>query len=193
MTSSTRRDMWLTLIREVLFIHRFISMYNIVSPIHKWEVHSRVILGVIRLHAAREMLRMSPPPASSFLVFSLYDDMPKGDFVLEQLASNLKQTSTITRLSASYVFKGLSKSYVTPLSAELAKDQEADSSSHEQPLATLENKIGQVKEEAREVTAANAAIEGMKDEGISDSLLTLVVRSIPYFLLGIFVALLVLS
>jgi hypothetical protein len=136
---------------------------------------------------------MSPPPASSFLVFSLYDDMPKGDFVLEQLASNLKQTSTITRLSASYVFKGLSKSYVTPLSAELAKDQEADSSSHEQPLATLENKIGQVKEEAREVTAANAAIEGMKDEGISDSLLTLVVRSIPYFLLGIFVALLVLS
>ncbi|XP_066400339.1 uncharacterized protein [Miscanthus floridulus] len=174
MTSSTRRDMWLTLIREVLFIHRFISMYNIVSPIHKWEVHSRIILGVIRLHAAREMLRMSPPPASSFLVFSLYDDMPKGDFVLEQLASNLKQTSTITRLSASYVFKGLSKSYVTPLSAELAKDHDADSSSHEQPLASLENKIGQVKDEAREVTAANAAIEGMKDEGISDSLLVLV-------------------
>lgn len=171
--------MWLTLIREVLFIHRFISMYNIVSPIHKWEVHSRIILGVIRLHAAREMLRMSPPPASSFLVFSLYDDMPKGDFVLEQLASNLKQTSTITRLSASYVFKGLSKSYVTPLSAELAKDHDADSSSHEQPLASLENKIGQVKDEAREVTAANAAIEGMKDEGISDSLLVLVVRSIP--------------
>jgi len=120
---------------------------------------------------------MSPPPASSFLVFSLYDDMPKGDFVLEQLASNLKQTSTITRLSASYVFKGLSKSYVTPLSAE--EDHDADSSSHEQPLASLENKIDQVKDEAREVTAASAAIEGMKDEGISDSLLVLVVRSIP--------------
>jgi hypothetical protein len=95
MTSSTRRDMWLTLIREVLFIHRYISMYNIESPVHKWEVHSRIILGVIRLHAAREMLRMAPPPASSFLVFSLYDDLPKGDFVLEQLASNLKPIECI--------------------------------------------------------------------------------------------------
>ncbi|PUZ42768.1 hypothetical protein GQ55_9G608500 [Panicum hallii var. hallii] len=174
MTSSTRRDMWLTLIREVLFIHRFISMYNIESPVHKWEVHSRIILGVIRLHAAREMLRMAPPPASSFLVFSLYDDLPKGDFVLEQLASNLKQTSTITRLSASYVFKGLSKSYVIPLSAEIAKDHETDSNGHEQPLASLENKIDQVKDEAREVTTANAAIEGMREEGITDSLLVLV-------------------
>ena len=179
MTSSTRRDMWLTLIREVLFIHRFISMYNIESPVHKWEVHSRIILGVIRLHAAREMLRMAPPPPSSFLVFSLYDDLPKGDFVLEQLASNLKQTSTITRLSASYVFKGLSKSYVIPLSAEIAKDHETDSNGHEQPLASLENKIDQVKDETREVTAANAAIEGMREEGITDSLLVLVVRSIP--------------
>ncbi|CAN6321395.1 unnamed protein product [Urochloa humidicola] len=174
MTSSTRRDMWLTLIREVIFIHRFILMYSIESPIHKWEVHSRIILGVIRLHAAREMLRMSPPPASSFLVFSLYDDLPKGDFVLEQLASNLKQTSTITRLSASYVFKGLSKSYAIPLSAEIAKEHDRDSSSHEQPLVSLENKIDQVKDEAREVTAANAAIDGMKEEGITDSLLVLV-------------------
>ncbi|XP_062213839.1 uncharacterized protein LOC133914871 [Phragmites australis] len=174
MTSSTRRGMWLTLIREVLFIHRFISMYNIESPIHKWEVHSRIILGVIRLHAAREMLRMSPPLPSSFLVFSLYDDLPKGDFVLEQLASNLKETSTITRLSASYVFKGLSKSYLIPLSAEIANDHDTDSRSHEQPLASLESMIDQVKDEAREVTAANVAIQGMKDEGITDSLLVLV-------------------
>ncbi|KAL6645206.1 hypothetical protein ACP70R_016814 [Stipagrostis hirtigluma subsp. patula] len=174
MTSSTRHDMWLTLIREVLFIHRFISMYNIESPIHKWEVHSRIILGVIRLHAAREMLRMSPPLPSSFLIFSLYDDLPKGDFVLEQLASNLKETSTITRLSASYVFKGLNKSYLTPLSAEIAKDHEPDSSSHKQPLASLENRIDQVKDEAREVTAANVAVDGMKEEGITDSILVLV-------------------
>ncbi|WVZ55528.1 hypothetical protein U9M48_006175 [Paspalum notatum var. saurae] len=175
MTSSIRRDMWLTLIREVVFIHRFISMYDIESPVHRWEVHSRIILGVIRLHAAREMLRMSPPPPSSFLVFSLYDDLPKGDFVLEQLASNLKQTSTITRLSASYVFKGLSKSYVAPsLSAEIAADHDTDSSSHEQPLASLEDKIDQAKDEAREVTTANASIEGMKEEGVTDSLLLLV-------------------
>ncbi|XP_052150342.1 uncharacterized protein LOC127768746 [Oryza glaberrima] len=174
MTSSTRRNMWLTLIREVIFLHRFISMYSIDSPIHKWEVHSRIILGVIRLHAAREMLRMSPPPPSSFLVFSLYDELPKGDFVLEQLANNLKETSTITPLSASHVFKGLSKSHRVALSAEIAKEHDKDSNSHEQPLASLENTIGQVRDEAREVTVANVAIEGMKEEGITDSLLVLV-------------------
>lgn len=139
----------------------------------------RIILGVIRLHAAREMLRMSPPLPSSFLVFSLYDDLPKGDFVLEQLASNLKQTSTITRLSASYVFKSLSKSRLVPLSAEMAKDSDTDSNSREQPLASLENTIDQVKDETKEVTAANVAIDGMKDEGITDSLVVLVVRSFP--------------
>lgn len=182
MTSSTRRNTWLALIREVLSIHRFISAYSIVSPVHRWEVHSRTILGVVRLHAAREMLRMSPPPASSFLVFSLYGDMPKGDFVLEQLASNLKRTSTITRLSASYVFKGLSRSSSVPhLSAEVAAegrgaDDDASGREHERPLASLEDKIGRVRDEAREVAAANAAVEGMKDEGISDSLLVLVVR-----------------
>lgn len=187
MTSSTRRNMWLTLIREVIFLHRFISMYSVDSPIHKWEVHSRIILGVIRLHAAREMLRMSPPPPSSFLVFSLYDELPKGDFVLEQLANNLKETSTITPLSASHVFKGLSKSHRVALSAEIAKEHDKDSNSHEQPLASLENTIGQVRDEAREVTVANVAIEGMKEEGITDSLLVLVVCTFLLYSLWYFI------
>ncbi|KAM0890090.1 hypothetical protein ACQ4PT_027277 [Festuca glaucescens] len=184
MTSSIRRDLWLTMIREVIFLHRFISTYNIESPIHKWEVHSRVILGVIRLHAAREMLRMSPPPPSSFLIFSLYDDLPKGDFVLEQLANNLKETSTITPFSASYVFKSLNKSDPIALFAEMAKEHDRDSSSHEQPLTSLGNTIDQVRDEAREVTVANAHIEGMKEEGLTDSLLVLVGLVSPISKLG---------
>lgn len=184
MTSSTRRDLWLTMIREVIFLHRFISVYNIESPIHKWEVHSRITLGVIRLHAAREMLRMSPPSPSSFLIFSLYDDLPKGDFVLEQLANNLKETSTITSFSASYVFKGLGKSQPITLSAEMAKEHDRDSSSHEKPSSSLGNTIDQVRDEAREVTVANAAIEGMKEEGVTDSLLVLVGLVSPISKLG---------
>ncbi|KAM0853009.1 hypothetical protein ACQ4PT_051377 [Festuca glaucescens] len=184
MTSSIRRDLWLTMIREVIFLRRFISTYNIESPIHKWEVHSRVILGVIRLHAAREMLRMSPPPPSSFLIFSLYDDLPKGDFVLEQLANNLKETSTITPFSASYVFKSLNKSDPIALFEEMAKEHDRDSSSHEQHLTSLGNTIDQVRDEAKEVTVANAPIEGMKEEGLTDSLLVLVGLVSPISKLG---------
>ncbi|GJN09037.1 hypothetical protein PR202_ga27004 [Eleusine coracana subsp. coracana] len=56
----------------------------------------------------------------------------------------------------------------------MAKDSDMDSNSHEQPLASLENTIDQVKDEAKEVTAANVTVDGMKDEGITDSLLVLV-------------------
>ncbi|GJM93744.1 hypothetical protein PR202_ga10329 [Eleusine coracana subsp. coracana] len=56
----------------------------------------------------------------------------------------------------------------------MAKDSDMDSNSHEQPLASLENTIDQVKDEAKEVTAANVTVDGMKDEGITDNLLVLV-------------------
>jgi hypothetical protein len=57
----------------------------------------------------------------------------------------------------------------------MAKDHDRDSSSHEKPLASLGTTIDQVRDEAREVTVANAPIEGMKEEGLTDSLLVLVV------------------
>ncbi|XP_010917843.1 uncharacterized protein [Elaeis guineensis] len=173
MTSSTRREHWLTLIKEVILLHRFISRFNIDSPMQALEMHARTILGVLRLHAAREMLRMSPPVPTNFLIFSLYDDLPKGDYVLEELSNSLKQTNRIAHCNAATILKSLNMSL--PMDTmEMQEGFEEHPSSQADSLASLETTIGQVREEAKEVSIAKATIEEMKAEGISDSLLVLV-------------------
>ncbi|KAG1333930.1 hypothetical protein COCNU_03G000490 [Cocos nucifera] len=173
MTSSTRREHWLTLIKEVILLHRFISRFNIESPMQALEMHARTILGVLRLHAAREMLRISPPVPTNFLIFSLYDDLPKGDYVLEELSNSLKQTNRITHCNAASILKSLNMSL--PMDTmEMQEGLEEQPSSQADSLASLETTIGQVREEAKEVSIAKATVEEMKAEGISDSLLVLV-------------------
>ncbi|XP_039140820.1 uncharacterized protein LOC120278003 isoform X2 [Dioscorea cayenensis subsp. rotundata] len=66
MTSSTRRDHWLALVKEIVLLHHFISKFNVESPSKSWELHARTIFGILRLHAAREMLRISPPIPTKF-------------------------------------------------------------------------------------------------------------------------------
>ncbi|KAJ4890843.1 hypothetical protein Rs2_30591 [Raphanus sativus] len=86
MTSSKRKDHWLMLVKEIKLMHQFLKKYNVESPLQAWEIHSRTISGIIRLHAAREMLKISPADPKKFLIFSLFEEVPKGDFILEELA-----------------------------------------------------------------------------------------------------------
>ncbi|GFZ09309.1 ArgH [Actinidia rufa] len=141
--SSTRRDHWLALIKEVMLLHQFLSKYNAKSPTQAWEMHSRTILGVIRLHAAREMMRICPLDPKSFLIFVLYNELPKGDYVLEELAESLKKADSIS------------------VSGQVEN------------LSSLESAVEQVREEAKEIEVAKATAEGLKEEGISDSILVL--------------------
>ncbi|KAF3339279.1 hypothetical protein FCM35_KLT16750 [Carex littledalei] len=174
LTGSTRRDLWLALIKEVILLHQFISMYNFSeSPVQSSEMHSRAILGVIRLHAAREMLKMSPPPPNSFLIFALYDDVPKGDYVLEELANSLRQTSMITPYGATDVLKRLDLVSHPFESSSQEKVQVLEEEQRNQ-AESLDSTVGQIKDEAIEVGIAKAAVHEVKDEGIADSLLVLV-------------------
>ncbi|RWW74777.1 hypothetical protein BHE74_00017261 [Ensete ventricosum] len=171
MTSSTRRDHWLTLIKEVILLHHFTSKFNIEHPVHVWEIHARTILGVLRLHAARELLRISPPAPANFLIFSLYEDLPKGDYVLAELANAVKQATGLSPCTATSILKGLNISH----GVSLSNTSEDETSSQADTLKSLETTIDQVREEVKEVSVAKATVEEMKEEGISDSLLTLVV------------------
>lgn len=150
-------------------------MYNISEcPQHSSEMHSRAILGVIRLHAAREMLKMSPPPPNSFLIFALYDDVPKGDYVLEKLANSLRQTFKITPYGATDVLKRLDLVSHPFEPSSQGKVQVLEEEQRNQ-AESLDSTVGQIKQEAMEVGIAKAAMHEVKEEGISDSLLVLVV------------------
>ncbi|CAL9117014.1 uncharacterized protein LOC135581368 isoform X1 [Musa acuminata AAA Group] len=173
MTSSTRRDHWLTLIKEIILLHQFTSKFNIEHPVHVWEIHARTILGVLRLHAARELLRISPPAPANFLIFSLYEDLPKGDYVLAELANAVKQATGLSPCTATSILKGLNFSQSVSLSNRKDASEE-ETSSQPDTLKSLETTIDQVREEVKEVSVAKATVEEMKEEGISDSLLILV-------------------
>ncbi|KAG9452074.1 hypothetical protein H6P81_004978 [Aristolochia fimbriata] len=179
MTSSTRRDLWFTLTKEIVFLHQFLSKFQIQSPIQTWEMHCRTILGILRLHAAREMLRISLPVPSSFLVFSLYDELPKGDYVLEELASGLKQMNYVHPCSATSVLSSLDVSR-PPTSneeqitgVEHKEKYEECMSDQAETFTSLETTITQVREEAKEISIARASIGGLNEDGIADSILVL--------------------
>uniref|UniRef100_A0A7N0RB07 Uncharacterized protein n=2 Tax=Kalanchoe fedtschenkoi TaxID=63787 RepID=A0A7N0RB07_KALFE len=178
-TSSTRRDHWLALTKEVMLLHRFLSKYKVDSPIQTWEMHARSILAIIRLHAAREMLRISPPEPTKFLIFSLFDELPKGDLVVQELASSLDKVSSGHPCSASSILRSLNMSAISKtireVNLERAKEAVSTEATPSQPenLTSLENVIQQVREEAKEVNLAKSTTDTLKQEGISDSAMVL--------------------
>ncbi|TMW84706.1 hypothetical protein EJD97_024566 [Solanum chilense] len=173
-TSSTRRDHWLSLVKEIMLLHRFLRKFKIDSPLESWEMHARTILGIIRLHAAREMLRISPPGPKNFLIFDLLDELPKGDYVLKELAESLKKVDTRHPCSASSILRSLNVSQMFVPSVELKEIQKDINDVPTSPVqvdhvSSLGSAIDQSREEAKEIQKAKATVEDLKDEGIGNS------------------------
>ncbi|CAL1382268.1 unnamed protein product [Linum trigynum] len=173
MTSSTRRDHWLALIKEIILIHQFLSRYNVKCEIQAWEIHSRTILGIVRLHAARELLRISPPDPTKFLIFALYDELPKGDYVLDQLASSIETVNSGHPCSASSILRNINVSQLLVSSGEvkLVKEERGNFGGEDDQIirSSLESAVHQVREETKAADFAKATTEGLKEEGIADS------------------------
>ncbi|XP_059316945.1 uncharacterized protein LOC132067667 isoform X1 [Lycium ferocissimum] len=174
MTSSTRRDHWLAVVKEIMLLHRFLRKFNVESPLESWEMHARTILGIIRLHAAREMLRISPPVPKNFLIFDLLDELPKGDYVLKELAESLNKVDAGHPCSASSILKRLNVSQLFVPSVELKDIKKEINDNVTSPVlvdnvSSLESAIDQSREEAKEIQMAKATVEELKDEGIGNS------------------------
>ncbi|PON94289.1 hypothetical protein TorRG33x02_100270 [Trema orientale] len=172
MTSSTRRDHWLALTKEILLLHKFLSTFNVKCPIHAWGMHARTILSIIRLHAAREMLRISPPDPTKFLIFALFDEIPKGDYVLEKLAGSLKTVNPGHSCSASSLLRRMNVR-----EAIISSEVEVRKESLRAPtddITSLESAINKAREEEKEIAVAKASTEGLKEEGMTDSTVVLI-------------------
>ncbi|KAK8589822.1 hypothetical protein V6N12_024213 [Hibiscus sabdariffa] len=176
-TSSTRRDHWLALTKEILLMHNFLSDFEVECPIQAWEMHSRTILSIIRLHAAREMLRICPPSPTNFLIFALYEELPKGDYVLEQLAQSLKEVDSGQPCSASSILRKLNLPEQIISSFEVKRVSEVSKTiavgKDDDDKTSLETAINQARKEGRGVAEARATVEGLKEEGISESAIIL--------------------
>nr|XP_043613825.1 uncharacterized protein LOC122585767 [Erigeron canadensis] len=175
LTSSTRRDHWLALVKEILLLHKFLAKFKVESPLQEWEMHARTILGIIRLHAAREMLRISPPTPKSFLIFTLFDELPTGSHVLEELAESLKTVRSGHPCSASSILRNLNVSHacISCAESEIGPEQSEIVSNQPENIESLETAVEQVREEAKEINTAKATTDELKDDGIGDSALVL--------------------
>jgi hypothetical protein len=177
MTSSTRRELWFALLKEIILLHRFLLKFSIKSPVEAWEMHARTMLGIIRLHATREMLRISPPVPNNFLIFTLCDELPKGDYVLEELAANMKKIKTGHPCSARTVLRSLTGSQICLPCTEVKNISDSNEIVHTSDVSSLESTVNQVREEAWEVGKAKATVEGLKEEGVMYSAQVLLVRN----------------
>lgn len=177
LTSSTRRDHWLALIQEIMFLHQFLSNYQIKNPIQTWEMQARTILGIIRLHAAREMQRISPPVPTKFLIFSLYNEIPKGDYVLEELADSLKKVNSGHSCSATSILRSMNiyRPMVSDVIVEEASPED-ESARVSDDSPSLHTAIKQSREEETGVLIAKATTEELKEEGVTDCVMVLTVR-----------------
>ncbi|CDY15870.1 BnaA04g12410D [Brassica napus] len=178
MTSSTRRDHWLMLVKEITLMHQFLKKNNVQAPSQVWEVHSRTILGIIRLHAAREMLRISPPDPKKFLIFSLFEEVPKGDFVLEELAEiSIKVGATKNPCSASSILRSMNMDQLGNILKEegeaQCKETVKETDHKEEMLTSLESAVNQTREEEREIEKAKATTTELEEEGITESVAVL--------------------
>lgn len=138
------------------------------SPTQVWEMHSRTILGIIRLHAARELLRISPPVPTKFLIFSLCRELPKGDYVLEELAENLKLPNSGHPCSATSTLRYLNMSQLSN-SSTVETEKVCNITERDEAQSSLQNAVNQAREEEKEVVVAKATTVGLKEEGISES------------------------
>ncbi|CAF2049903.1 unnamed protein product [Brassica napus] len=177
MTSSTRRDHWLMLVKEITLMHQFLKKYNVESPLQAREIHSRTILGIIRLHAAREMLRISPPDPKKFLIFSLFEEVPKGDFVLEELAEISQKVGTAkTPCSSSSILRNMNMEQLGNILKEAEEDKCKEKGKvidKEEMLVSLESAVNQTREEGKEIEKAKATTAELEEEGITESVAVL--------------------
>ncbi|KAI3791645.1 hypothetical protein L2E82_05504 [Cichorium intybus] len=173
LTSCTRRDHWLALVNEIMLLHKFLAKFKVESPLEAWEMHARTILGIIRLHAAREMLRISPPNPKSFLIFALFDELPTGSNVLQELAESLKSVKSGHPCSASSILRNLNVSACIPCAEAEIRTPDRDVNNQPENLLSLETAVEQVREEAKEINSAKATADELRQDGIGDSALVL--------------------
>ena len=177
---NSRRDYWLDISLEILYVHRFIRRNNLKGT-QKLEVLARVVLGIFRYRAVREAFRFNASHYKTLLPFNLAESLPRGDFILETLSSRLillNADATKGDVSGSPYTKRQSK--LSPVSlralSQLGFVLEKEASFDEEAIIVgdvcvgetnpLELAVKQSLSDTSSAEAAQATVDQVKVEGI---------------------------
>ena len=187
----TRRDFWLAIIREVLYVHRFINKFQI-KGIQRSEALSKAVLGILRLQAIQDICSTPSLGCESLLMFNLCDQLPGGDLILETLA-NMSEMKENERTNNSSHEKGMYSISALDVASHLGFGMgTAFSDSNENELVVGEIAVGKmtpleraVKESRNnyeKVVMARETVDGAKVDGIDTNLAVMKVLVLPCLL-----------
>ncbi|KAK4801613.1 hypothetical protein SAY86_022100 [Trapa natans] len=177
-----RRDYWLAIIREILYVHRFINKFQI-KGIEQKDTLSKAVLGILRIQALQKIKSIPPFKFETLLMFNLCDQLPGGDLILEALAkmsfyreserSNSSRDTNglgIYSISSLGMFSNLglvfraSSSPSGPIDGLILGDIAVGQ------LTSLERVIKESRNSHKKVVVAEATVDGVKVDGIETNM-----------------------
>ncbi|XP_024020266.1 uncharacterized protein LOC21402869 [Morus notabilis] len=170
----TRRDYWLAIIREILYVHRFINKFQI-KGVERDEALSKAVLGIVRLQAIQDISLVVHLNCESLLMFNLCDQLPGGDLILETLGNMLtlrESDQTDKSQSGSRMYSSSALDMVSNLGFVFG----SSSNSHAEnrlvvgditvgKMTSLERAVKKSKNNYAKVVVAQATIDGVKVDG----------------------------
>ncbi|KAM4114570.1 hypothetical protein ACJW30_04G078600 [Castanea mollissima] len=175
----SRRDYWLAIIREILYVHRFINKYEI-KGIERDEALSKAVLGILRVQAIQDVSSAIPLQCESLLMFNLCDQLPGGDLILETLA-NMSTFREMDRTNNSKGGGGMYSISALDMVSNLGFVFGTSSNNSNEAglvvgeiavgeLTSLERAVKESKNNYIKVVLAQATVDGVKVDGIDTNL-----------------------
>lgn len=174
----SRRDYWLAIIQEILYVHRFINKYQI-KGVERDEALSKAVLGILRVQAIQDVCSSIPLQCESLLMFNLCDQLPGGDLILETLANmstfreldrtnNSKAGGGMYSISALDMVSNLGFVFGTSSNNKKAGLVVGEISVGE--MTSLERSVKESKNNYEKVVVAQATVDGVKVDGVDTNL-----------------------
>lgn len=199
---NSRRDYWLDICLEILHAHKFIRKYNL-NEIQQTESLARATLGIFRYRAVREAFHIFSSHYKTLLCFNLAESLPRGDKILETLASRLALLNASSTRRGSASSPNGKRQTVLPFSLLTLcrlkiitrKDVSADEEVKD-PVGDicvgetnpLELAVNQSKRDIGRAEAAQATVDQVKVEGIDTNLAVMKVNFENFLFAWVFYA-----
>ncbi|GKV39433.1 hypothetical protein SLEP1_g47199 [Rubroshorea leprosula] len=189
----TRRDYWLAIIREILYVHRFINKFHI-KGVERDEALSKAVLGILRMQAIQEISSSSSVHFESLLMFNLCDQLPGGDLILETLANmstsrELDRTNNSAAGSQTYSISALAtvsnlgfmfgSSLTNPSETGLVVGEVAVGE-----MSLLEKAVKESRDNYQKVLQAQGSVDEVKVDGIDTNLAVMKELLVPLMEVG---------
>lgn len=175
----SRRDYWLAIIHEILFVHRFIRKYKI-SGVGREEALLKAILGILRLQAILDMTSVGPVRCEALLLFNLCDHLPGGDMILETLANMSASRESDRTHSPRRKYCSMYSSSASAIASNLGFGFGSSSDHGNQALVVgeiavgdmtpLEKVVSESRSSYEKVVLAQETVDGVKVDGIDTNL-----------------------